>query len=51
MKKIASVLCVLALMLASFTVGQEFPRGDVSQDGIVDIDDVTVLINYLLTGQ
>ena len=51
MKKIASVLCVLALMLASFTVGQEFPRGDVSQDGIVDIDDVTVLINYILTGQ
>ena len=38
-------------MLASFTVGQEFPRGDVSQDGIVDINDVSALINYLLTGK
>ena len=39
------------MMLASFTAGQEFPRGDVSQDGIVDIADVTMLINYLLTGE
>ncbi len=29
---------------------QEYPRGDVSQDGAVDIADVTDLINYLLTG-
>ena len=52
MKKIAFLLlCVLSLMLTSFTPDVEYARGDVSQDGRVDIDDVTVLINYLLTGK
>ena len=37
-------------MLASFTAGVEYPRGDVSQDGQVNISDVTCLIDYLLTG-
>ena len=37
-------------MLASFTAGMEYPRGDVSQDGQVNISDVTCLINYLMNG-
>ena len=50
MKKFSSFLIVLLLMLASFTAGMEYPRGDVSQDGQVNISDVTCLIDYLLTG-
>ena len=50
MKKISSLLFVLLLMLASFTAGVEYQRGDVSLDGHVDIADVTCLINYLLNG-
>ena len=50
MKKFSSILVVLLLMLASFTAGMEYPRGDVSQDGQVNIKDVTVLIDYLLNG-
>ena len=38
-------------MLASFTAGVEYQRGDVDQDGKVSISDVTTLINYLLTNQ
>lgn len=37
-------------MLASFTAGIEYQRGDVNQDGRVTIGDVTCLIDYLLTG-
>ena len=55
MKKVFSTFCVLALALASFTAVADqyelYPRGDVSEDGIIDIDDVTMLINYLLTGK
>jgi formylglycine-generating enzyme required for sulfatase activity len=50
MKKFSSFLVLLLLMLASFTAGVEYHRGDVSQDGNVDIDDITCLINYLLNG-
>ena len=50
MKKFSSFLIVLLLMLASFTAGVEYQRGDVSQDGQVNITDVTCLINYLLNG-
>ena len=50
MKKFSSLLIVLLLMLASFTAGVEYQRGDVSQDGQVNITDVTCLINYLLNG-
>ena len=35
-------------MLASFTAGMEYPRGDVDQNGVVDITDVVTLIDYLL---
>ena len=49
MKKISLFLVVFSLMLASFTAGMEYQRGDVNQDGQVDITDVTCLINYLLT--
>ena len=41
---------ILLLMLASFTAGIEYPRGDVTQDGKVDIADVVELIDYLLNG-
>ena len=37
-------------MLASFTAGVEYQRGDVDQDGAVNISDVTCLIDYLLSG-
>ena len=50
MKKYSSLLIVLLLMLASFTAGVEYQRGDVNQDGNVSIDDVTCLIDYLLRG-
>ena len=50
MKKNSTVLFMLLMMLASFTAGLEFPRGDVNQDNSVDIDDVTCLVNYLLNG-
>jgi len=50
MKRIFTVLSVLLLMLASFTAGMEYPRGDVDQSGDVNIGDVVVLIDYLLTG-
>ena len=50
MKKYSSLLVVLLLMLASFTAGVEYQRGDVDQDGQVSISDVTCLIDYLLSG-
>ena len=37
-------------MLASFTAGMEYPRGDVDYNGKVNIADVVTLIDYLLTG-
>ena len=50
MKKIATLLMVLMMMLASFSVGAENLRGDVDQDDRVSIADLTTLIDYLLTG-
>ena len=50
MKKFSSLLVVLLLMLASFTAGMEYPRGDVDYNGKVNIADVVTLIDYLLTG-
>ena len=50
MKKISSLLVVLLLMLASFSAGVEYQRGDVNHDGQVGISDVTCLIDYLLNG-
>ena len=50
MKKISTILFVLLLMLASFTAGVEYERGDVDQNGSVNIADVATLIDYLLTG-
>ena len=53
MKKKSSLVlllsCVVLLPLLSFTIGTEYERGDVNKDGRVNIDDVTCLINYLLT--
>lgn len=50
MKRLFTPMCVLLLMLASFTAGMEYPRGDVDQNGDVNIGDVVTLIDYLLTG-
>ena len=50
MKKLSSLLVVLLLMMASFTAGVQYERGDVNQDGQVSIADVTTLVDYLLTG-
>ena len=51
MKKFSSFLTVLLLALVSFTASaQSYPRGDVNQDGGVNIADVTTLIDNLLTG-
>jgi len=50
MKKSSVFLLALVLALTSFTAGMEYQRGDVTQDGSVDIDDVTCLISYILNG-
>ena len=50
MKKINSFLVVLLLMLTSLTASAQYLRGDVDQDGRVNIDDVTCLIDFLLNG-
>ena len=50
MKRFSSYLVVLLVVLASFKAGIEYQRGDVSQDGQVDIADVSCLIDYLITG-
>ena len=50
MKRIVAIFFVLSLMLASFTAGLEYPRGDVDRNGEVNIADVTALIDYLILG-
>ena len=51
MAKFSSLLVVLLLMSVSFTAhAEEYPRGDVNQDGAVNISDVTCLIDNLLKG-
>ena len=50
MKKFISLLVVLLLMLASFTAGVRFPRGDVNYGGQVSISDVIDLVNFLSNG-
>ena len=55
MKKNYSFFCVLSLvfMLAIpfQTAADDYVRGDVDEDGIVNISDVTTLIDYLLSNQ
>jgi len=48
--KTACVLCLMALCWLPINAQSGSMRGDVNQDGGVDITDATVLINYLLTG-
>lgn len=51
MKKFISFPVISLLMLASLPANaQENLRGDVNDDGQVDIDDVTCLIDYILKG-
>ena len=52
--KVVLVFCFTAMCWTSMFSQEEnnvFPRGDVSQDNVVNIEDVTVLINYLLTDE
>ena len=51
MKKITLIFVFLLMSVVSFTIAaSNNVRGDVDGDGRVNIDDVTSLINYLLTG-
>ena len=51
MKKTSALFfAVSMMMLASFTASAATLRGDVGNDGNVSIEDVTDLIDYLLTG-
>ena len=52
-KNIYYLLLTLALLLSGggMASAQTFNRGDVNGDGLVDITDVTVLVNYLHSGQ
>lgn len=51
MRNCVSLLVLFMLMLApSTTHAQEYLRGDVNNDGQVNMDDLSSLINYLLTG-
>ena len=50
MKRTSYMLMVLLFMMTSFTAGASTLRGDVNNDDKVNIDDVTELIDYLLTG-
>ena len=51
MKKFSTFLLVLLLALVSSTASaQSYPRGDVDQDGAVNISDLSCLIDYLLSG-
>ena len=51
MRKISFVLLFVCVALMSFKAGVEYQRGDVNQDGMVNIADVTCLVDYLLTGE
>ena len=52
-KNIYYLLLTLALLLSGggTASAQTFNRGDVNGDGVIDITDVTVLVNYLHSGQ
>ena len=48
--KVCRVIGVVLVLAASFTASaQEYLRGDVNNDGHVDVCDVTCLISYILT--
>lgn len=56
MKKISLMFVLLLMSAVSFTTfaqdpGSGYDRGDTNLDGEVSISDVTVLIDYLLTGE
>lgn len=49
MKKISLIFAFLMMSVLSFTAAADNLRGDCDQDGSVSIDDVTAMIDYLLT--
>lgn len=49
MKKISLFFAFLMMSVLSFTAAADNLRGDCNQDGSVSIDDVTAMIDYLLT--
>lgn len=44
------VMAILSLSTAFCAMADDYVRGDVDEDGLVNISDVTALIDYLLTG-
>ena len=48
MKRISSILSVLLLVLASFTVDAQSVYGDINGDGVVNISDVNAVIGVIL---
>lgn len=48
---ISMIMLLMAWFMPLKTVADDFLRGDVNQDGSVDISDVTSLISYLLSNQ
>ena len=51
MKKISFLFVLFLMAIPLKTVADDFVRGDVNLDGKVGIDDVTCLIDYLLTDE
>lgn len=50
MKRSILFLVAASMMLISTAASEQYARGDVNQDGAVNIKDVTCLINYLMSG-
>ncbi len=45
------MMCLMAMCWSPMTAQETNIRGDVNYDSLVDIDDITTLISYVLTGQ
>ena len=50
LKKVVLLMCLLALCWMPMNAQGAFVRGDVNGDGVAGMDDLSQMINYLLTG-